>query len=61
MRAFSRKITFFAFFPKTEKNGQKKMTWVKKPQNGFFFCNSKKPEKPLTVVLPLLQTKYPAI
>ena len=24
MIAFSRKITFFAFFPKTEKNGQKK-------------------------------------
>ena len=42
LRAFSRKITFFAFFPKNPKNRKRcipKWTfWVKNPKKWVFFC-----------------------
>jgi hypothetical protein len=57
MRAFSRKITFLAFFPKTEKNGQKKRTRVKKTPKWGFFLHFEKTKKTSNGSVTILQTK----
>ena len=56
MRAFSRKITFFAFFPKTEKNGQKKKGMGKKTPKWGFFLHFEKTKKTVNGSVTILQT-----
>ena len=59
MRAFTRKITFLAFFPKTEKNGQKKKDMGKKTPKWGFFLHFEKTKKTVNGSVTILQTKYP--